>query len=179
MRSRELILAFLLLTAAAASGFAQRTGVDNDTPLIPSREGDDSRPRGIREKMIKLQIEREKKDHDEMLDRGEEVLKLAQELDRSVSANAGFSAKDLAALQTVEKLTKKVIDELGGDDDDDEFSEATGAPISAAEGTKALKEGAAKMVDELKKTTRFSISAAAIEASAAVLRTARLLRGAR
>ncbi len=113
-----------------------------------------------------------------MLERGEEVRKLSDRLERSFAQNGRLSDADRAALETVEKNVKKIRSELGGDDDDEKIDKILldGRNASFADAVDTLKSSAANLVDELKKTSRFTISATAIQTSNAVLSVARFLR---
>ena len=65
-----------------------------------------------------------------------------------------------------------------GDDEEDDADkgDAPRQPRSPADGLKALQDLTGKLLDELKKTSRFGISAAAIQSSNAVLKVVRFLR---
>ena len=121
-----------------------------------------------------------------MLERGEEALKLSEELEKSVAQNSKLSSQDQSKLERLEKIVKKIRKELGGDDDGGEelegkletsFGEAEDVePLTIVSAIKKLQSGAAKLVDELKKTTRFSISAVAIQSSNALLKIVKFVQ---
>lgn len=167
----------LIITAIAAFGavIVNAQGAEAQTPSYgPPKE---EPPKGVREIMAKLRIDQEKKEHQEMLDRGESALKLSDELEESLEKNQRLTDADRAKLASLEKIVKKIRGDLGGDDDEviDETAKDE-KPASLIEGFKSLKSATEKLVDELKKTTRFSISASAIYTSNAVLRMTRLLK---
>lgn len=130
-------------------------------------------PQGIKEKMVKSRIEQEKKEYNEMLERGAEAARLGAELEATYSKNNNLSAADLDKLRQVEKLIKKIRGDLGADDDNADAD----APLSPDTAIEKLKETTAGLYDELKKMTRYSISAAAIESSNALIKVVRFLRG--
>ena len=114
-----------------------------------------------------------------MLDRGEEALRLSEQLEKAFGANGKLSDKEVAKIAAVEKIVKKIRNELGGDDDGKEESDderPSGSALSPADAVKSLRSTTLALFDELKKTTRFSISAAAIQCSNTVLKLARFLR---
>ncbi len=78
----------------------------------------DDVPKNIQETLDKHRIDQAKKDHDEMIERGEEALKLSEELEKSVANNNKISPQEQAKLVRLEKIIKKIRNELGGDDDD-------------------------------------------------------------
>lgn len=129
-------------------------------------------PKGIQESLAKQRIEREKKDFAEMLERGEEALKISDELEQSFVKNNSFSAEDQKKLDRLEKVVKKIRSELGGGDDD----QVEEKPLSLLNALEILQSNTVKLVDELKKTTRYSISVIAVESSNALLNLVRFLR---
>lgn len=133
----------------------------------------------MREMLEKRKIEEAKKEHERLLKRGEEALKISQELEKSIASGGAMSPRDRNKLADLEKLVKKIRGDLGGEDgeaveDVDEADERP--PADVVEGVKALSSATLRLVDELKKTTRFSISAVAIRSSNSVLKIARFLR---
>lgn len=140
------------------------------------------------EQMEKLRIAHEKKEHGEMLTRAEEALKLSEDLERSIAINSQLSERDRGKLQDLEKLVRKIRTELGAKDvnsdknvidEGDDIADEDEAPKNVNDvvsGFKILRESTVKLVDEIRKTTRFTISAAAIQSSNAVLRITRMLR---
>ena len=126
-----------------------------------------------------MQIEREKKDFQEMLDRGEEAAKLSDQVERAFATRGTLTDEDKQKIDSVEKLVKKIRGELGGSDDDDSDDDAQKTdkpPTDVVSGVKYLRDSTANLLDQLKQTTRFTISAAAIQSSNSVLKVARFLR---
>ena len=171
----HIILVISLFALGALTASAQ--GADG-RPVFNSMNDCESLERNLRESCITIRIKKEKKDHEEMLERGEEVRKLSDRLERSFAQNGRLSDADRATLETVEKNVKKIRSELGGDDDDEKIEKILldGRNASFADAVDTLKSSAANLVDELKKTSRFTISATAIQTSNAVLSVARFLR---
>lgn len=172
-RISHLLITSLLVVIATVSGAAQTA--DNTSSVIP-KPGDsrDDHPKSFRETLVKMRIEQEKKEYQEMLDRGTEVLKLTEELEEAIAERGSFTQREFAKVATVEKLVKKIRGELGGDDDDDK--DQGFRRLSPLEAVRTLRQATFGLIDELKKTSRFTISAAAIQSSNAVLRLARFLR---
>ena len=107
------------------------------------------------------------------------MLKLSEELEKAFSTSGSLTIDQRTKLDGIEKLVKKIRGELGGAETDerDSTDELDLPPSNQADAISKLPKLANRLVDELKKTTRFSISAAAIESSNAVLRVVRFLRG--
>ena len=130
-------------------------------------------PKNIKETLKKHEIERNKKDHEKMLENGKEAVRLSEELAESFKNNNQLSAADEEKLERIEKLVKKIRSELGGDDEE-EIEEAKPSNLEAA--IKTLRKTTVNLLDELKKTTRYSISAVAIQSSNTLLDIVRFLR---
>jgi len=178
MNSRIYILLSLFCLAFAASAVPGQTGAD-DRPFGFERRREEPVPKNVLETREKMRINKLSKDYAEMLDRGEEVLKLTERVMRSFTANGRLSGVDIATIGSIEKDVKKIRDDLGGDDDDEKvddiLSEHDKQP-TVADAVTTLKTTTATLMDELKKTTRFSISAAAIQSTNAVIAITRFLR---
>jgi hypothetical protein len=179
-------LANLFIFAALFGGAALVAFGQQDLPDASSRSGRQPKedlPAGLKEMMAKQKAERDKKEHEEMLARGEEALRLANQLETSFAHNKAFSQQDRGKLESLEKVVIKIRKELGGDDDGDgddtslvKPAEDEPKPSNMEEAFKYLQSTTVKLVDELKKTTRFSISAVAIQSSNTVLKLVRFLR---
>ncbi len=171
--------AFRILIIAAIAAFGSAAvyaqGAEAQTPSYGTIK--EEPPKGVREVMAKLRIDQEKKEYQEMLDRGESALTLSNELEASLEKNNRLTDADRAKLASLEKIVKKIRGDLGGDDDEEAAdTEKEETPSSLIEGFRTLKSTTVKLVDELKKTSRFSISASAIYTTNAVLRMTRLLK---
>ncbi|CAN5332984.1 hypothetical protein BH10ACI3_BH10ACI3_05720 [soil metagenome] len=147
-----------------------------------SRDPNDKteRSKNIQESLEKMRIEKEKKDFEEMLDRGQQAVRISEELETAVLRTGRLSEKEATKLANVEKLVKKIRSELGGDGEDgEEEIEAVVAPVQKMplrEAITTLKSTTVDLYEELKKTSRFTISAAAIQTSNAVLMIVKFLR---
>ena len=179
VRFTQLILLVVLLTGSAAAVLSQPP----DMPDASSRSGRDRKadlPAGVKEMIAKQKAERERKDHEAMLARGEEALRLTKQLENSFATTGELSQQDKLRLESLEKVVAKIRKELGGDDDDSDVGAIQGSeeqrPSNLQEAFKYLQSTTVKLVDELKKTTRFSISAVAIQSSNTVLKLVRFLR---
>jgi len=177
VRLVQILLTLTIIALGCAGTLAQED--DNRFPAFGNqREDSRNLPRNVRESRAKMKIESEKKEHDEMVGRAEEVRRLSERLQRSFAQNGRWSQEDLVALEALEKNVKKIRSELGGSSDDEKIDEVISGgqntPVADAVGT--LKNSASTLVDEVNKTSRFTISATAIQSSNAVLAVARFLR---
>ena len=135
-------------------------------------------PKTMKEMLTKKRIEQDKKEHDELLKRGEEALEISSQLEESFSQHNQLSALDRTRLDELAGLLKKIRRGIGAEDDDvdDVAAESDDKPSTLESAFKALQSTTVKLVDELKKTTRFSISAVAIQSSNTLLRIVRFIR---
>lgn len=171
-------IAYIFAILLAASFAANGQTASNDPWPFPDRErrrDDDSE--FVRKMLSKQQTEREKKEYAELLERGEAALKLSEQLERSFERTKKLTAADLEGLEEYEKLVKRIRDELGGDDDGETSLVVDGpAPRNKRDALKTLRRSTGWLVEEIKRSTRFSVSLAAIESSNALIRLARFLR---
>lgn len=134
-------------------------------------------PKNIQETLRKAEIQKAKKDHEEMLKYSEDTIKLSEELETSYSKNNSLSADDRKKLEKLEKLLKKIRRELGGDDDDEKEAKIDeDKPSTVVAALKKLQSAATNLFGELKKTSRFSVSVIAIQSSNTLLKIVRFLR---
>lgn len=134
-------------------------------------------PQGVKENLAKMCIAQQKKEYAEMLERGDEALKLSEDLEKSFASGNALSAEDRKKLDRLEKLVKKIRSDLGGDDDGNaNEADEDNTPISMGNAFKVLQENTVKLVSELKKSTRYTISAVAIQSSNMLLKAVRFLR---
>jgi len=183
MISRFLKLSMLaLLLLGASEVFAQPdTSFPGDASSRSGRPRRTDPPKGFKEMLAKQRAERDKRDHRQMLERGEAALRLAQQLENSFANNKTISDEDKARLRSLEDVVIKIRKGLGGADDGvDRATFANDAdderPSNVEEAFKFLQSTTVKLVDELKKTTRFTISAVAIQSSNSVLKLVKFLR---
>ncbi len=134
-------------------------------------------PKNIKESRARLKIEQEKKDYEELLERSEEAVAISNELEETFSSSKAISEDDTKKLEKLEKLVKKIRSELGGSDDDsDENPEANSKPKTLNAAFKSLQTNAASLLKEIRKSTRYSISVAAIRTSNALLKALKFIK---
>ena len=175
----KLCVLLVLATAGVTVGAAQTDPPlpDASTPTYqrPIRR---DKPYGLNEMLAKQKAARDKKDHEEMLARGEQAMKLANQLEAAFAQNKGLTTQDRQRLESLEEMVIKIRKELGGDDDEEAEARPSEEPkpSTVEEAFTYLKSTTVKLVDELKKTTRYSISAIAIQTSNSVLKIVKFLR---
>ena len=184
-----MFLRFLTLTILALTIVGGATVANAQADVLPdasSRSGrprGDDAPQGLREMLAKQRTERDKKEYQDLLDRGDEALRLTKQLEASYEQHGGFSQEDRIRLESLERTVSKIRKELGASDDAAAEKDAiTPAleqernPSNMEEAFTFLKSSTLKLVDELKKTTRFSVSVVAIQSSNTIMKLVRFLR---
>lgn len=140
---------------------------EDDDPMFPNRKKEDP-PRGIQESLSRMRIDKEKKDFNEMLKRGDDAAKLATALkDESVAGQQD-------QISGIGKLVKKIREELGAEGSDDDQD---AVPPNQSDAIKLLKEQVNGLSEDLKKCSRFTVSASAIDRTNEILRLVKYLHG--
>ncbi len=172
-RLSHLFLIVFLLFAAEAYG-----QIDASTPSGRPRPQEEL-PKNIKETLAKQRIEREKKDYEELLEKSEEAVKLSEELEKSFSDSKQISDEDRKKLEKLEKLVKKIRRELGGGDDEEQeekIAEAAQQNSTLGNALRNLQSNAVNLFNEIKKSTRYSISVIAIQTSNSLLKIVKFIR---
>ncbi len=159
-----------LLLLAVISTQAQFTAETRNGQSAP-----EEMPTSIKETLAKQKIKKDKEDYAELIERGEEALKLSEQLANSFDTNKKLSKSDYEKLNRLEKLLKKIRKELGGGDDDEQ-DETEDRPSNLGDAVKNLRDNTVSLFDALQKTTRYSISAVAIQSSNTVLNIVKFMR---
>lgn len=164
------------LLAAVTMAAAQSNPYDRD-PFDPKR-GREEDVKIVKEMLSKQQSEHEKKEYEELLKRADAVLEISDELDTVQKSGLPLSNDDKKKLVDLEKIVRKIRGDLGGDDDEGEDQDEVSdlQPRDQKDGLTALRHHTLELVEEVRKTTRYSTSATAIQSSNSVLRILRFLR---
>jgi hypothetical protein len=135
-------------------------------------------PKSFKEMLSKQRVKREKQEHEELLKRGDEAAELTLQLEEAFTRNNSLSPQEQQKLEDLEKIVTKIRKELGGDDDEGEDTAnlKERRPSTIQEAFINLKETTLQLVSELKKTSRFTVSALAIQSSNTVLKLVHFLR---
>src|SRR5262245_51015475 len=103
MRLALRITFMILLGAFCGGAIAQIPALDDpDKP-----RGKEDLPKNMKETLERMRIDQDKKEYKEMLTRGEEAVKLSDELQHSFAETGKLSNQDMAKLARVEKLVRK------------------------------------------------------------------------
>ena len=152
---------------------------DAATPGGKPNQNKEDYPKSIKESLAKQRIATKKKEFEELLAHGEEVSKLSFQIEESFAQNNFLTAEDEKKLNRVEKLVKKIRSEIGAEGvSDDEIFEfvAEEKPSNVLSALKSLQTTTVKLVAELKKHTRHSVSVIAIQSSNILLKVVKFIR---
>ena len=138
--------------------------------------GDNSGPMTTFEEELRAKraIKLAEKEHQENLNRAKEISQLGKDLKSGLEARTNLDREDEKKLERLEKLTKKIRGEAGGEDDDVQIANAP-ADISTA--AAQIADNAEQLSKAVEKTPRQVVSAAVIDRANVLLQLVRILRG--
>jgi hypothetical protein len=170
----SLVLALLF---CAATAVAQSTATPRPAPT-PRPEG----PRDSTEVPLttfeeelraKHAIKLAEKDHRENMERAREIGALGKQLQESVKTNSNVDREFLKKLERLEKLTKKVRGEAGGEDEEVSIADR---PTDAASAATRIGEVSETLSKDVQNTPRQVVSASVIGTANVLLELIRILR---
>jgi len=124
----------------------------------------------------RLILKAEKKAYDEHVARAKEASDIATELKTSYAAANVFNSADQKKLERLEKLTKRIRNDVGGSEMD---ADPKDLPTTLSDGVNALADLAKHLYDEVEKTPRHVVSASLIEQANKLLAVIEFVRGPR
>jgi hypothetical protein len=172
---RYLLGLFLIIGCASAERAIAQTADVEDTQR--QRSSRPMWPENIREEMLVRQRQkREERDRKELLKNVEDALKLSRQLETSLAENSELSRSQQERLGSLEGLVLKIRKSLGGGEGDASDWEEEERPLDRKDALSKLLSTTEKLVDEIKKTSKFTVSAVAIQTSNYVLQIVRFLK---
>jgi hypothetical protein len=124
----------------------------------------------------RLILKAEKKAYEEHVARAKEASDLATELKTSYAASNVLNAADQKKLERLEKLTKRIRNEVGGSEMD---GNPRDLPNTIPDGINTMADMAKELYDEVEKTPRRVVSASLIEQANKLLAVIQFVRGPR
>jgi hypothetical protein len=173
---RHFVLPILLLLLACAASVPAQSSDPWDTFPSPSGRRQREEDRIIRELMAKQQSEREKKEYAQLVERAETAEKLAAEIEKVFEAKGDISTDENKKLDEIQRLILKIRDGLGGSDDDSDRLQSDDEPKSKPDAVRKLLDTVGSLAAEVKRSTRYSISVAAIESANTALKLLKFLK---
>ena len=121
----------------------------------------------------RLILKAEKKEYEEHVARAREASELATALKTSYAATNTFNAADQKKLERLEKLTKRIRNEVGGSEMEPDPKDL---PNTVSDAVNALADIAKELYDEVEKTPRRVVSASLIEQANKLLTVIQFVR---
>jgi hypothetical protein len=147
---------FLLLSAAAPAQ-TRNPNIPNPQPTPEDKHGPtidfSSRVEEMRRILI---LKEEKKAYEANVARAKEAQQLAADLKSSYEVKDTFSAEDQKRLERLEKLTRRIRNEAGGSESEDDQKDL---PSTLKAAVSSLADMAERLCKEVKKTPRKVLSA--------------------
>jgi hypothetical protein len=173
---RILAFTFVLSIFCSVEVWAQTNAADASKRSSNDNRRDDepAASEGMLEMRYKWRREAEIKEFKETVERGETIAKLSKEIQESLAQSNNFSFADADKLNNAEKLIKKIRRSLGGSDSDETIKDDRPATLAAA--TERFAKLSATLSENLKKSTRYEVSAETIEQINELLDLIKLIR---
>jgi hypothetical protein len=169
-----LIFAFLL---CAGNAVAQTQGqpVPNRPVSQGPGKGENEVPLSTMEEEMnaKRAIKLAEKEHQENLDRAREIGQLGKELRDSLKDKSSIDRECLKRVERLEKLTKKVRGEAGGEDEEVDISNR---PKDIASATMQIAEVSESLSKDVRNTPRQVVSASVVGRANVLLELIKMLR---
>jgi hypothetical protein len=149
--------------------------IPQPSPIDRRNDGIDfgNRETDTRTRMI---LKKEKKDYEEHVERAQEARDLAAELQKTYEIARSFNAADYKKLERLEKLTRRIRNEVGGSQTDADPKEL---PKTHDEAVPLLADLAKELCDEVEKTPRRVVSTAIIDQANKLVALIQYVRGSR
>jgi hypothetical protein len=178
-RSAALLQTLCLILLFAFSASAQTAKPAPPAPPdIGADKGsrDDQGPLTTFEEELRAKrlIKLAEKEHQDNLNRAREVSKLGQDLKAGLKTRSMLDREDTKRVDRIEKLTKKIRGEAGGEDDDVQLPNI---PSDFPSIVSQIAENADLLSKEVEKTPRQVVSASVIDRANVLLQLVRILRG--
>ena len=184
MLARSILLAVTLIFISAQCAAGQ-TPLPNSSPFPDAssngrdnkdKDKDDHYGSPDAEMRAKLIIKEEKKRYDEHVERAREVFQLAEQVNKNYEARKVFSSEDHKKLERMEKLTKRIRNDAGGSDSDNDVG-VKDIPPAMFDLIKKAADWADQLKELVEKTPRQVVSAAVIDQANKLLGLVQHIRG--
>jgi hypothetical protein len=175
LRSGLSVLALLAPILCASVCVAQSSSSIPPRITADKKSQDDNTPLTTFEEEIRAKraIKLAEKEHEDNLKRAREISQIGQELRASLT-NTSSTKPDPKKVERLEKLTKKIRGEAGGEDDDVQIVDA---PPDLPAAIKQVADTADQLSKDVQKTPRQVVSAAVIDRANVLLQLVKILRG--
>jgi hypothetical protein len=166
-----LVLNFSLATAQTPM---PRATPPPSNPTNPAGDKDEAPLTSFEEEIrAKRAIKMAEKDYQQNVDRAKEVAGLAKDLQVSLKNKSSIDHDSVKKIERLEKLTKKIRNEAGGEDEEVKIVDR---PSDISGAVKQIAESAESLSKTVQKTPRQVVSAAVISNANVLLELIKLLR---
>lgn len=167
-------VALCLLLSTAALAQSRNPNIPNPQPTPEDKHGGTIDFSSRVEEMRRILILREeKKAYEENVARAKEAQQLAADLKSSYEAKDTFTTEDQKKLDRLEKLTRRIRNEAGGSDSEDDEKDL---PSTLKSAVNELADKAEGLFKEVKKTPRKVVSANIIGQANKLIEVIRFVR---
>ena len=173
------IFSFIILCVVVSA--AQSSSKVSPTPPPPpditadKRLGESSGPLTTFEEELRAKraIKIAEKEHEDNLNRAKEISQLGQSLKNDLKDRSALDREDTKKIDRLEKLTKKIRGEAGGEDDDVQIA---APPADVPTAVTQIADNAEQLSKDVQKTPRQVVSAAVIDRANVLLQLVKILR---
>ena len=146
-------------------------------PVDGSMRPSDNRPLTTFEEEMRATraIKMAEKDHQDNLKRAREIAQIGKELQQSLKDKSVIDRNSLKKVERLEKLTRKVRSEAGGDDDEDVIID--NKPIDLCGAVTQIAETSESLSKNVQDTPRQVVSASVIGKANVLLELLKMVRG--
>lgn len=167
-------LVCLLLLAAGFEGHAQTSTMGLPPRPGPMRGEDDPRQHSGREDMLRnLEVKRREQSYKENIERAKENAALGAEVRQAFERTKSLGSAERKKLGRMEKLSRTIREQAGGDDDKEELKEL---PASLEASFERLQKLSEELETKVEKTPRHVVSTSVIGTANQLLELIRHLR---
>ena len=176
----RLVLLLLLLALPSLAQAQAKPNIGPKPSDISAEKGsssnDDHSPLTTFEEEIKAKrlIKLAEKEYKENLNRARELSQIGQDLKANLKDRSILDREDAKRVDRLEKLTKKIRGEAGGEDDDVQISES---PKDVPSIVSQIADNADLLSKDVQKTPRQVVSTSVIDRANVLLQLVKILRG--
>ena len=168
------LLLSISIAVAQTADRSRPTPTPPPNPDNPASEKNDSSLGSFEEEIrAKRAIKLAEKDHQENVNRAHEIADIAKDLQKMLANKPAIDRDSVKKIDRLEKLTKKIRNEAGGEDEEVEIVDRP-ADITAA--TSKIAESADSLSKAVEHTPRQVVSASLIGKANVLLQLIKLLR---
>ncbi|HEV8133907.1 MAG TPA: hypothetical protein VGP85_04495 [Pyrinomonadaceae bacterium] len=171
-----IVLSFVITTAQTSTKTSATPPPPPPDITADKRLGEQPGPLTTFEEELRAKraIKLAEKEHEENLNRAREISQLSQDLKNCLKDRSALDREETKKIDRLEKLTKKIRGEAGGEDDDVQIA---APPADVPTVVSQIADNAEQLSKEVQKTPRQVVSAAVIDRANVLLQLVKILRG--